>query len=203
MRSVARVEREASDAALIVRSRVETDVFGVVFDRHFVVVHRYLARRVGRSRADDLAAQTFVVAFVRRGVFDQSVASARPWLLGIATNLMRNELRAEQRLLGALARLESGSAGDLAEEVERSLARASAAAEVAQVASALGALDPDQRDVLLLYAWGELSYEQIAMALAVPIGTVRSRLSRARSALKRAMADHSSEKPLPISEEGR
>ena len=176
-------------------------MFGIVFDRHFAVVHRYLARRVGRSRADDLAAQTFVVAFARRGIFDQSVASARPWLLGIATNLMRNELRAEQRLLRALARLESGSTGDLAEEVERSLARASAVAEVAQVASTLGALDPDQRDVLLLYAWGDLSYKQIASALAVPIGTVRSRLSRARSALKRALPDHPSGKPLSVSEE--
>jgi RNA polymerase sigma factor (sigma-70 family) len=178
-------------------------VFGVVFDRHFVAVHRYLARRVGRNRADDLAAQTFVVAFARRGVFDESVASARPWLLGIATNLMRNELRAEQRLLAALARLDSGSAGDLADEVERSLARASAASEVAQVASALGELDRDQRDVLLLWAWGELSYEEIASALAIPIGTVRSRLSRARSVLKRALADDPSEKPSSVSEESR
>jgi RNA polymerase sigma factor (sigma-70 family) len=199
--SIVRVEREATDATLIVRSRVESEVFGVVFDRHFVAVHRYLARRVGRNRADDLAAQTFVVAFARRGAFDQSVASARPWLLGIATNLMRNELRAEQRLLGALARLDSGSAGDLADEVERSLARASAVSEVAQVASALGELDRDQRDVLLLWAWGELSYEEIASALAIPIGTVRSRLSRARSALRRALADDPSEKPSTVSEE--
>ena len=186
----ASVGREPSDSALIARSHVDPTEFSAIFDRHFAFVHRYLARRVGRSRADDLAAQAFVVPFERRGIFDPAAASARPWLLGIATNLLRNELRAEERLFRAVARLDAASAGDLADEAERCLARADAASDAARIAGALGALDPDQRDVLLLYAWGDLSYEEIAVSLAIPIGTVRSRLSRARSTLQHASADH-------------
>ena len=194
---------EPSDAALIARSSAEADAFSTIFDRHFAAVHRYLARRVGRSRADDLASQTFVVAFERRADFEPAAASACPWLLGIATNLMRNELRAEQRLLRAIAQLDPAAAGDLTDEAERSLARADAASEVARMAGALAALDSAQRDVLLLYAWGELSYEQIAHALAIPTGTVRSRLSRARSTLQRAIADRRATEPCSPKEESR
>jgi RNA polymerase sigma-70 factor (ECF subfamily) len=174
------------DAAVIERSLADGEAFSPIVDRHFVVVHRYLARRVGRDRADDLAAQTFAVAFTRRDRFDGSAVSARPWLFGIATNLLRNELRSERRMLVAIARLDAASAGDLVDEVERSLARADAAHEVARLAGAIAALDDDQRDVLLLYAWGELSQAEIAAALQVPVGTVYSRLSRARARLQRA-----------------
>jgi RNA polymerase sigma-70 factor, ECF subfamily len=176
------------DAALIAQSGERPDAFSVIFDRHFAAVQRYLARRVGKARADDLAAQTFVVAFERRRVFDREATSARPWLFGIANNLMRNEVRAERRLLRALARLDAASAEDLADEAERALSRADAASALAEIAGALAALDDDQRDVLLLYAWGELTYEEIAQALAIPTGTVRSRLSRARSTLQTALA---------------
>jgi RNA polymerase sigma factor (sigma-70 family) len=179
-------EQDQSDAELIGRSRTSAEAFSVIFERHFAAVHRYLARRVGVNRADDLVAQTFVVAFERRGVFDERIAGVRPWLFGIATNVMRNELRSEQRMLGAIARLDPGSAGDLYDEVERSLARVAAASEVARLAHALAALDRGQRDVLLLHAWAELSHDEIAQALSVPVGTVYSRLSRARSAMKLA-----------------
>lgn len=166
------------DAELISGSLAVPETFGGIFDRHFSAVHRYLARRVGHERADDLASQTFTVAFERRATFRPGDVGARPWLLGIATNLLRNDRRSEQRLLETLARLS---------------ADASAAARVSgrtapdvdfEMAAALGALDGDQRDVLLLHAWAELSYEEIADALAIPIGTVRSRLSRARSHLR-------------------
>ena len=181
---------EPRDGAFIARSRTDVDAFSPIFDRHYAAVHRYLARRIGKGRADDLASQTFVVAFERRAAFDQATESARPWLFGIATNLMRNEVRAEQRLLGALARLDVAAAGDLADEAERALSRADAASEVARIAGALAALDDDQRDVLLLHAWGDMTYEEIARALTIPVGTVRSRLARARSALQPALADH-------------
>jgi RNA polymerase sigma factor (sigma-70 family) len=183
-----------SDAALIACSHIDADAFSTIFDRHFVAIHRYLARRVGKDRADDLAAQTFATAFGRRRDFDEEAASARPWLFGIATNMMRNELRAERRLLEAAARLETASAGDLADEVERLFDREDAASDMARIAGALAALDSDQRDVLLLHAWGELSHQEIAQSLAIPLGTVYSRLSRARSALRGALDSTNAEK---------
>jgi RNA polymerase sigma-70 factor (ECF subfamily) len=164
------------DAELIVRSLTFPEAFGAIFDRHFDAVHRYLARRAGRERADDLASQTFTVAFARRGTFRPSEVGARPWLLGIATNLLCNDRRSEQRLLEMLARLsaDSGAGGNGRADVDGEC----------ELAAALAELDGEQRDVLLLYAWAELSYEEIAGALAIPVGTVRSRLSRARSHLR-------------------
>src|SRR5579859_7233989 len=99
-----------SDADLITRSLTAPEAFAAVFDRHFRAVHRYLARRIGRQRADDLTSQTFTVAFERRSTFRPGSVGARPWLLGIATNLLRNDRRSEQRLLETLAR--AGDVGD-------------------------------------------------------------------------------------------
>ncbi|HEY7933386.1 MAG TPA: RNA polymerase sigma factor [Solirubrobacteraceae bacterium] len=172
---------------MITRSRTSPQAFSTIVDRHFTAIHRYLTRRVGSDRADDLAAQAFAVAFRRRGDFEEDAESARPWLFGIATNVLRNDLRSERRMLGAIARLDWGADGGWAEEVERSLARADAASEVARIAGAIAALDPDQRDVLLLHAWGELSQSEIAASLGIPVGTVYSRLSRARASLQRAL----------------
>jgi RNA polymerase sigma factor (sigma-70 family) len=188
------VER-GSDAAALARSTSDVEAFSVVVDRHFAVVHRYLARRVGVDRADDLAAQTFVIAFTRRDTFDATAASARPWLFGIASNVLRNDLRAERRMLAAIARLDPAAAGDLAGEVEQTIARADAARETARVAALISTLDDDQREVLLLHAWGELSQPEIAEALAIPVGTVYSRLSRARASLRRALRDSTYETP--------
>ncbi len=173
-----------SDAAVIARSRADAQAFSTIVDRHFEVIHRYLTRRVGSDRADDLAAQAFAIAFRRRDAFDADAESARPWLFGIATNVLRNDLRSERRMLAAIARLDRDAAADFADEVERSLARADAASEVARIAGAIAALDPDQRDVLLLHAWGELSQSEIAASLGIPVGTVYSR----RRALARAFS---------------
>jgi RNA polymerase sigma factor (sigma-70 family) len=178
-----------SDAAVIARSRTDPQAFSAIVDRHFAVIHRYLARRIGSDRADDLAAQAFAIAFRRRGDFEESAASARPWLFGIATNVMRNDARAERRMLAAIERLDRGGLEDSADELERSLARADASREAARIASAIVALDTDQRDVLLLHAWGELSQSEIAASLGIPLGTVYSRLSRARASVRRATND--------------
>ncbi len=185
-----------SDATLIVGSLAEPELFATVFDRHFAAIHRYLARRVGTERADDLASQTFAVAFERRASFNAGVETARPWLFGIATNLMRSEARSERRLLAAVARLDAESAGDLQEEAERTLARVDASRQVDRIAGVLADLDSDQRDVLLLHAWGDLSYEEVAQALSIPVGTVRSRLSRARAKVSPTLTN-------PIAEEGQ
>jgi RNA polymerase sigma-70 factor (ECF subfamily) len=163
-----------SDAQVIARSLTDGEAFGAIFDRHFDAIHGYLARRIGRQRADDLAASVFTVAFERRGGFELFAASARPWLFGIATNLLRNELRAEQRLLRQIA----AAAADAHTRAQTN--RASDGA----VATGLAELDPDQRDVLLLYAWADLGYDEIATTLGIPIGTVRSRLARARQRMQ-------------------
>jgi DNA-directed RNA polymerase specialized sigma24 family protein len=94
-----------SDRSLIAASIERPDVFAAVFDRHFPTVHGYLARRAGREQADDLSSLCFTVAFERRSSFDLRAKRALPWLLGIATNLLREHWRSEQRLLETLARL--------------------------------------------------------------------------------------------------
>ena len=165
-----------SDAEYIVSSLTMPDAFRSVFDRHFDAVHRYLARRVGRARADDLASQTFVVAFERRASFRPDVADARPWLLGIATHLLMNDRRSEKRSLETVMRVATRREPSYTDQEPRELD--------AEVAMALAGLDSDMRDVLLLVAWGELSYEEVAGALGIPVGTVRSRLSRARAHIR-------------------
>jgi RNA polymerase sigma factor (sigma-70 family) len=163
-----------------------TERFGLVFDRHFAGIHRYLHRRVGRALADDLAAETFVVAFDRRRDYDAARADARPWLYGIASNLLRNQWRSERRRLLAYAR--AVGEGDADADHDAVLERADAAAAGPLVAKALASLEDRDRDALLLLAWGELSYEEIAEALAVPVGTVRSRIHRARSQVGDALS---------------
>jgi RNA polymerase sigma-70 factor (ECF subfamily) len=188
--------RLPSDASVIARSRERPDEFAVIFDRHFDAVHAYLARRVGPGRAEDLASSTFAIAFERRGSFLPSADSARPWLFGIATNLLRNEWRAEQRALELIAQLSHGvvEAGGGA-EVDSAGQPVSGAELVVEV---LAELDPDQRDVLLLYAWEGFSYQEIAVSLGVPVGTVRSRLARARARLRSVLKDERSGPALSI-----
>jgi RNA polymerase sigma-70 factor, ECF subfamily len=185
----------SSDSAAIAGSLVRPEGFATIFDRHYLSVHRYLARRAG-TQADDLASMTFVVAFERRGRFRPDSSSALPWLLGIATNLMHERHRVERRELGALLLLTSEPpaadrqvVGDDDDHTD-------------QLMQALAALDSAQLDVLLLYAWEELSYEQIADALSVPLGTVRSRLARARGHL-RSRLEQTSMNPDPTPSEER
>lgn len=167
--------RDRSDASLIGESLRRPEAFEAIFARHFDAVHGYLVRRAGFGRADDLASLTFVVAFERRETFHSPAETARPWLFGIATNVMRNQLRTDQRATGALTRLAVDEPRD---PVEGMLPQEGVVFEL------LGALDRDQRDALLLFAWEGLSYEEIAVAVGAPVGTVRSRLARARARLR-------------------
>ena len=100
----ARATGECADAEAVRRSLTDPHAFAAVFDRHFVAVHRYLHRRAGNDLADELAGETFRVAFETRSRWSQTTSDARPWLLGIATNLLRRHRRTEQRRLHALAR---------------------------------------------------------------------------------------------------
>jgi RNA polymerase sigma factor (sigma-70 family) len=182
MRLVPGTSRVSDDGASIARSLHDPEAFAEVFDRHFAFVHRYIARRAGRDRADDLAAQVFTVAFSHRGRYRDDLGTARPWLLGIATNLMRAAARGDQRVASIVERL-----GGEAVMSSFSSALADATAELNddnRLANALAQLDSGQRDALLLHALGELTYLEIAQTLAIPVGTVRSRISRACAALR-------------------
>ena len=167
------------DADVIASSLQEPARFGAVFDRHATVVFRYLVRRVGVDEADALLGEVFRVAFEKRATYDTARPDARPWLYGIATNLLARHRRGEARRIRATARLlaRQRPADDPAEQVVGAL---DARELWPDVAEAVAALPDEERDALLLYAWEELSYDQIADALGVPVGTVRSRLNRAR-----------------------
>jgi RNA polymerase sigma-70 factor (ECF subfamily) len=177
------------DAAVIGESVDEPERFGLIFERHAPHIQRYLARRLDRENVDDLVAQTFLVAFDKRRRYDVSRRDARPWLYGIATNLLvqhrREEVRAYRLRQSVPADLDDGCHAD------RVAAGASAQALRGRLAAALAGLSAADRDVLLLIAWEDLSYDEVAAALSIPAGTVGSRLNRARRKLRRQLAgDH-------------
>lgn len=177
----------ASDAVLIARSIDEPAEFAPLFDRHAASVHRYLGRRVGEL-ADDLLSETFLVAFRRRATYRPEHVEVRPWLLGIATNVVRGYQRTERRRYRALAR-EAGRPQEHAEDPADCGDRLTAQALRGPLAAALAGLKPHDRDALLLLAWGQLGYAEIAVVLDVPVGTVRSRLNRARRQTRAALGD--------------
>ncbi|MCW2960619.1 MAG: polymerase subunit sigma-70 [Thermoleophilia bacterium] len=147
-------------------------------ERHNRVLFGYLARRVGRDIAEDVVSETFTRAFAQRDRFDQQRDDARPWLFGIATNLLRNHHRSEGRQLRAYSR---HGVQDRSHDDDAAVdARLDADAQSAELASALQRLKPGDREVLQMFAWNDMSYEDIAEALGIPVGTVRSRLNRAR-----------------------
>ena len=169
------------DGEVIGRSLGEPEAFGLIYDRHAPTLLRFLGRRVGARVAEGLVGELFRIAFERRETFDASRANALPWLYGIGSNVLLKHRRAEARRLRASARmLAAGPAVDR---------RASAAALDARVlfprvADAIETLPDPEREALLLFAWEELPYEAVADALGLPIGTVRSRLNRARARLR-------------------
>jgi RNA polymerase sigma factor (sigma-70 family) len=169
------------DEAVVARSLVEPHVFATIFDRHFVPVHRYLHRRAGRDLADEIAGETFRVAFERRGTWRGQSDSARPWLYGIATNLLRRHRREESRRLRAFARSADDRFATLDEDAI--LARLDAGARGARLAAGLAALAPRDRDVVALLALGELTQREAAEALGIALGTVASRMHRAQRIL--------------------
>jgi RNA polymerase sigma factor (sigma-70 family) len=176
------------DAAALLASRADPDVFAVLFDRYFAELRHYAASRLGGERGDDVAAETFLVAFRTRERFRTDVAgggNVRAWLYGIATNLIHRQRRDEQRRYRALAR--AGGVADLGVSGDdAALARVTAGALQPALARALAALPARDRDVLLLTAVAQLDYAEVSSALGVPPGTVGSRLTRARRAVREA-----------------
>jgi RNA polymerase sigma factor (sigma-70 family) len=183
----AQMTDRSGDALVVQRSWTDPEAFAELFDRHADAIHRYTAWRVGRDVADDLLAETFTVAFQHRRRYDLRREDALPWLYGIATNLVSHHRRSEARRLRAMSReLPPAGAEPMADRVASQL---TARAACREVAGALAAMPARHRDVVLLYAWAELDYEQIADALGVPVGTVRSRLARARRRLQSEVSD--------------
>ena len=190
-----------SDAEVIGRSIDSPQCFATLFDRHAGVVFRFLVRRVGRDAADELLGDTFRIAFERRAAFDTQRPSARPWLYGIATNLLAKHRRTEARRLRATARLAADRIADpLADNVA---AVVDAGRHWPRVVDAIAELPDAEREVVLLYAWEELSYDEIAVALDVPVGTVRSRLNRARRRLRELAPAGGEELATPCAGNGR
>ncbi|QKV73018.1 RNA polymerase sigma factor [Amycolatopsis sp. Hca4] len=164
-------------------ARDPREIFARLFDEYAPPLRGYLAGRVGVHVADDLVAETFVVALRRRASYDPERAPVRGWLYGIATNLLRNHVRQEVRGFQLTAR--AGVEDRPAENHDAAVAgRVDAAARLRVLAAELAALSEQDRDVLLLTSWAGLEPAEVAEALGVPASTVRSRLHRVRHRLQ-------------------
>lgn len=161
------------------------ELFTAIYDRYFHDIYRYIAARLGNQAADDIAAETFLVAFGQRDRFDPGRGNLRPWLFGIATNLAARHRREEARRYAALARQRPEPP---AEWVHDRVVDAVTAERLRPLlAKALAALPQGERDVVLLVALGQLSHAEVAEALGISAGTVGSRLSRARKRMRDAI----------------
>jgi RNA polymerase sigma factor (sigma-70 family) len=170
-----------TDAELISRSFDEPRAFEEVFDRHYEVVRLYAQRLVGRSEGEEIAAQTFENAFASRARFDsERFSSARPWLIGITHNLARRHARSERVRRDGAHRAPSDSQTQPEFRAEAEDARRLGPA----IRRALHALPDEERQTFMLFALAELSYPEVAQVLRLPLGTVKSRIHRARAALR-------------------
>ncbi|WP_405860737.1 sigma-70 family RNA polymerase sigma factor [Streptomyces sp. NBC_01515] len=184
------------DTNLRLRKRIRAgdhDAFGELFDAYARSVYNHAFRLTGDwAQAEDIVSLTFLDAWRLRGKVDEEGGSLRPWLLGIATNVTRNTRRAARRHAAAVSRLPRDEVErDFADEVA---ARLDDTAELGLVRTALATLRRAEREVLALCVWSGLDYRAAAEALGVPVGTVRSRLSRARAKL----AKHIESRELPL-----
>jgi RNA polymerase sigma factor (sigma-70 family) len=154
-----------------------------LYDAHARDLHRYLARRLDPVVADDLVAETFLVAWEQRARYDPARGVARAWLFGIATNLLRRHARTEANTLRAMTR-DAGRAAPVEPADAASASRVDAGRAARVLSDGLAALRPEERDVLLLVAWAHLRPVEIAAALDLDVQTVRTRLHRARTKLR-------------------
>jgi RNA polymerase sigma-70 factor (ECF subfamily) len=164
------------------------DAFVEVVRRHEVAVYGFLARRAGREVADDLLGEVWLRAFAARGGYDPAHTDALPWLYGIARNVLREYWRASLQAAQA-------PAPDVVDPWDEVNARLDSAAEAGLLAAAVRALPSGEREVLLLVAWEQLTPAQAADVLGIPQGTARSRLHRARAALRLALGKEETCRP--------
>lgn len=189
----------ASDNELWRRAaRGDVEAFGVLFSRHAPAVYAFCLRRTADpAAADDLTSIVFLEAWRRRAEVHIKPGAVRAWLLGVAVNSLRGHRRSRRRHAAALARLRVEQVE--LDEIDRAAERLDATARLQAARDALAGLRREERDVLTLVAWGDLDYEGVALALGIPVGTVRSRLSRAR----RRLRQHPSLAGASVSKEGR
>jgi RNA polymerase sigma factor (sigma-70 family) len=178
------VHSDLTDAEAIRASFEEPDAFEIVFRRHYQAIRAYLQRRLGTDIGEELAAQTFLVAISKRSAYDFAYPSAKPWLFAIATNLLRHHVRDETRHLRKLAeQIPTDTHGDDEDD------RLSAIRLQPLLAEAIAKLRGPDRDALLLFSLADMSYEDISVTLGIPIGTVRSRIHRARALMREQLPD--------------
>ncbi len=168
------MESPPNDAQVFERSVSEPAAFGALYERHSVSVRRYVVRRVGIYDGEDLAAEVFVRAFRSRDRYRSDRETALPWLLGIANHVIGDHRRIERRRRAALERM-LREHREPPPSVDPGL--------TIEIVRALRRLPTSHRDTLLLLVWGELSRDEVATALGVPVGTVNSRIARARKRL--------------------
>jgi RNA polymerase sigma factor (sigma-70 family) len=188
------IDTQASDADLIARSLAEPEVFTAVFDRHSAGILRYVYARLGPDLAEDVTAETFLAAFRCRDSYDGAWSDARPWLYGIAVRQIRRHRRVEARRLALLrSALADGPAED---HSDRAAERVTAERLRPRLAAAVAALSQQDRELLLLVAWAELSYAEAATALGTTTSAVKARLHRVRVRMRHQLGGSS-----PMNEE--
>jgi RNA polymerase sigma-70 factor (ECF subfamily) len=176
------------DSELIAESLRSPEAFAELFDRYSALLYRYTSRRLGAENSEDLVGETFLIAFAKRKKYDRGYRDARPWLFGILTKLISRHHRREAARYRAIERSSAG-ARHVESPAERVASGVSAEGVRGELAAALAGLSAGERDVLLLIAWGDFSYDETAQALKIPVGTVRSRLNRARRKVRAALGD--------------
>jgi RNA polymerase sigma factor (sigma-70 family) len=195
-------EMEPEDSSLWSRVRAgDAEAFGLLFERYATAIYNYCFRRTGSwDTAEDLLSMVFLEAWRRR---DQELPPDKvlPWLYGIATNVLRNRRRSERRFAALLSRLPTPRADPGFDDLVA--ARIDDERQMQHVLALTRRLPKREQDVLALCAWAELSYEDAAVALGVPVGTVRSRLSRARQRLRELDSAHGHEEEKKATTAGR
>jgi RNA polymerase sigma factor (sigma-70 family) len=183
----------ARDAELWERAVAgDASAFGALFERHARAVYNHCFRRTADwALAEDLTSVVFLEAWRRRADVRLERDTALPWLLGVATNVVRNRRRSQRRHNAALQRVPREHAPDFAGDVDQ---RLDDERRMQNVLAVVGKLPRPEQDVLALCVWAGLSYEEAALALELPIGTVRSRLSRARARLRELAASDGHER---------
>jgi RNA polymerase sigma factor (sigma-70 family) len=180
-----RLGKGLSDAAIVQASIRDPGRFGEIFDRYADDILRYASARLGSNLAEDVTAETFLAAFRARSRYDLSRENARPWLYGIAIRQIGKHSRAERRYRQAISRVPAETVtADFGDRVAEQVTAEQLRPRLLAVLSGLARQD---RELLLLVAWTDLTYEQSAQALGVSVSAVRSRLHRIRARTRRAL----------------
>jgi RNA polymerase sigma-70 factor (ECF subfamily) len=160
----------------------DADAFEILFDRYCDLIYNFVYRRTASwDAADEAVAVVFAEAWRQRNAVRLHEGSLRPWLLGVATNMLRRRWRSADRAARALGRVHQLQ--HVEDHADAVIDRLDNERRLHEAIANLASLAEDQREVLLLWAWEHLTYDEMSVALSIPVGTVRSRLSRARLAL--------------------